>query len=281
MRETIRCEMSDTGWQVKFASNRSKDKIVGKLNGFVNKHSSSLEELHKSRMNFVDLKESLDTKFEKLHRRVLKNEYYKRWSDIRGSQVQITQIDDFSSTAKQLCADITLRDEYHVTCCHPSQNLVGIDAMITVDGTPLSTNDAIVNVKVSDFVHAKDKKTQGDIYFLVVERMVLDGYNDNDSFEVLDESHLQKELQCANQKQLHITLHVNGEGLSNKDAGCATREFKEMEGVKEKELSEIKEKENIEGESKIDVFTDHKFDMHKSIKLNECWFKGTVKHFRE
>ena len=32
-------------------------------------------------------------------------------------------------------------------------------------------------------------------------------------------SHVGKELQCANQDELHITLHVDGETLENKDAG--------------------------------------------------------------
>ena len=91
---------------------------------------------------------------------------------------------------------------------------MGIDAMLSVNGVPLCSGTA-VKVKISDFVHAKENKTQESIYFLFIERMEL-LLDDNDTDL---SSHVEKELQCANQEELHITLHVDGETLENKDAG--------------------------------------------------------------
>lgn len=110
--------LDDTGWQVKFSSDQSKDTILKEINDFLNKHHDCLHALHRSRFNVDELAGRLDSKFEARHQSLLRSEMYKEWSDIVASQVVVKHIDDFRRSIQQLDNSIVLRDEYHVTCCH-------------------------------------------------------------------------------------------------------------------------------------------------------------------
>jgi len=284
-------------WTIKFSSQMLEDKTTQRISDFLEKHKGALSMLNVARLNLDQIKTPLDAKFSTLHNHIIESKDSQEWYNVVGSQVKI--VGPFGKKVQELHPDIVLRDEYHVTCCHRTQHLVGTNAMLRAESVPVPPGTG-VKVRLSNFVRAKKKGTvNGIIMFLVVDRMQLD--DESSSVKDLGVSRADAELQCSRTETLHVTLQVSGEGgLANKDAGRATEEYKQIIALKrataklhnaESRVRDGQEESNqqlikeVEQWSRTcselqDAIGSHQFEFLEDIKTPSWWCDGVVEHFK-